>query len=129
MSFSSTEVDLMGRYVAKLGDDAYVEWSTVVDAPVSWVEGRAHAVAVWGVHRVDRADRNGTSILDGYPAGRTPEEIVSANRAGPGETTITVEEIITAYTHETRHMFAAPDLSRDALHDGIAAWLRTGRTA
>jgi hypothetical protein len=87
----------MGRYVAKLADDAYVEWSTVVDAPVSWIHKRDEAVREWGAERVVRADVNGTSILDGYPAGSTPEEIVRQNRAGPDETCISVAEIIDAY--------------------------------
>lgn len=87
----------MGRYVAKLADDRYCEWSTVVDAPVSWIVNREHAVAEWGPTRVERADENGTSILDGYPAGQTPEEIVRGNRAGPKETALTVEQIIDAY--------------------------------
>lgn len=87
----------MGKYVAKLGEDAYCEWSTVVDAPVSWVMSREHAVAEWEPTRVERADRNGTSILDDYPAGETPEQIVSGNRAGPRETEITAAEIIDAY--------------------------------
>lgn len=87
----------MGRYIAKLGDDAYCEWSTIVDAPVSWVVSRESAVAEWGPTRVERADRNGTSILDGYPAGNTPEEIVRGNRAGPDESVLTAKQIIEAY--------------------------------
>lgn len=87
----------MGRYVAKLADDAYVEWSTVVDAPVSWVQSRQQAIKKWSAQRVDRADHNGTSIIDGYPAGSTPEEIVAGNRAGPDETEMSVQEIIEAY--------------------------------
>lgn len=87
----------MGSYVAKIADDAYVEWSSVVDAPVSWVQTREQAVKRWTEERVARADANGTSILDGYPAGNTPEEIVRANRAGPGESRLTVAEIIEAY--------------------------------
>lgn len=87
----------MPRYIAKLGDDAYVDWSTVVDAPVSWVLTRGAAVAEWSKDRVARADQNGTSILDRYPTGQTPDEIVRGNRAGPGESELTVAEILTAY--------------------------------
>jgi hypothetical protein len=90
----------MGRYVAKLADDAYVEWSTVVDAPVSWVLSRPRAIGEWGHLRVLRADKNGTSILDDYPAGSTPEEIVRGNRAGPQETEISVDEILRAYDED-----------------------------
>jgi hypothetical protein len=84
----------MGRYIAKLGEDAYVEWSSVVDAPTSWVHDRAAAVGAWGADRIGRADTNGTSILDGYPAGSTPEEIVRQNRAGPQGSTLTVEQVL-----------------------------------
>jgi hypothetical protein len=87
----------MGRYVAKLGDDAYCEWSTVVDAPVSWVLTRERAVQEFTSSRVARADRYGTSLLDGYPAGETPDEIVRGNRAGQGETELSVGEIIRDY--------------------------------
>lgn|SRR5512146_363660 len=87
----------MGRYVAKLAEDTYVEWSTVVDAPVTYIVTRTEAVDAWGQERVDRADQKGTSILDGYPAGKTPEEIVLGNHAGPDETELTVQEIISAY--------------------------------
>lgn len=92
----------MGKYVAKLAEDTYVEWSTVVDAPVSWVLNRDRAVAEWSEERVARADRNGTSIQTDpwghtYPAGSTPEEIVRGNHAGPDGSEITVEEIIAAY--------------------------------
>jgi hypothetical protein len=44
-----------------------------------------------------RADANGTSILDGYPAGSTPQEIVRGNRAGPQESELSAAEIIDAY--------------------------------
>lgn len=91
----------MGRYIAKLAEDAYAEWSTVVDAPVSWVVPRDSAVGLWGEDRVERADRNGTSIIDGYPAGETPEEIVRGNRAGPRESELTVAEILVAYNVNT----------------------------
>lgn len=87
----------MGSYVARLAEDAYVEWSTVVDAPISWVHSREEAVKAWTSQRVERADSNGTSILDGYPAGSTPGEIVEGNRAGPDESEISAAEIIAAY--------------------------------
>lgn len=87
----------MGRYVARLADDKYCEWSTVVDCPVSWVVDRERAIELFTLVRVARADRNGTSILDGYPAGSSPEEIVCGNRAGENETELTLERIIAAY--------------------------------
>lgn len=41
----------MGRAVYKLGPDAYVEWSSVVDAPVTYVCNRKAAVAGFGESR------------------------------------------------------------------------------
>ena len=34
------------RFIAKLGADAYCDWSTVVDAPVSWIVPSAVAVTM-----------------------------------------------------------------------------------
>jgi predicted metal-dependent phosphoesterase TrpH len=85
----------MGRYVAKLADDAYCEWSTVVDAPVSWIVPRTVAVNAWTEERVERADRNGTSLLGASP--ETAEEIVSGNRAGLQERELTLEQILEEY--------------------------------
>lgn len=75
----------------------YVLWSTVVDAPLTMTMTRDQAIATYGLDRIERADENGTSIVDGYPAGYTPEEIVAGNRAGPDEKTLSVAEIIAAY--------------------------------
>lgn len=90
----------MGMYVAKLADDGYCLWSTVVEAPVTDIVTRDTAVEVWGDERVTRADSNGTSIRDSYPAGQTPEEIVAGNHAGVGGEELTVEEILDTYKKE-----------------------------
>lgn len=86
----------MGKFIAKLGDDAYVEWSTVVDSPTTFVMPRPEAVAEFGEDRIARADRKGTSLLDD-PAVRTPDEIVLCNRAGPDESELTVEQMLAAF--------------------------------
>lgn len=57
----------MPRYIMKVSKDPnidlYVEWSTVVDAPVAW--GRAQDLGLSG-ERKRRTDQHGTSMYDGY---------------------------------------------------------------
>lgn len=81
--------------IAKLQDDAYVEWSTIVDAPVSWVYDRMRAVAIFGPERVDRADAFVTSNLE-YQL-RDVEELLGGNRAGDGETELDLAGIREKY--------------------------------
>lgn len=87
----------MPRYLVKLADDAYVEWSTVVDAPVSSVMTRAD-VLLDDPARVMRCDANGHSATWFEP--QTVEQLVAGNRAGDGETELSVEEIIEQYTQD-----------------------------
>lgn len=83
----------MGRPIVKLPDGRYLEWSEIVDAPVCYSVDREEAVAEWGEDRIARADRWGTSLLH-----RTSvEEMIVANRAGDGESNLTIEEICEAY--------------------------------
>lgn len=76
----------MARYLARLADprdgrEWWLEWSTIVDAPVSW----------------------GATLLDSLPNGRTlrpphpDEDLLCGNRAGPNETELTLVEIIDRY--------------------------------
>ena len=81
----------MGHGIIKLGEDQYVEWSTIVDAPVSYVTDRETAAVAWGEERVARADEKGTSYLD---IEETAAEYVAFNRAGPNEECLTLEEIL-----------------------------------
>lgn len=85
----------MPRYIAKLADDAYVECSTIVDAPTSWIVTRTEAVRQWTTDRVARADTYGTSLYD-MPA-QTPDQIVAGNRAGDHEEELSAAEILEAY--------------------------------
>lgn len=94
----------MGTGILKLGPDQYVEWSTVVDAPVSYILTRkkmeafllAEAVKKARdrvTERLDTADRNGLTFVDcGSVA-----ELVRGNRAGPNETELTLEQIVEKY--------------------------------
>jgi hypothetical protein len=99
----------MPKFLVKLADNEYVEWSTVVDAPVTPVMDREQAIAAsyrrirggreverreYAAERVARTDRNGHSALwlDPEPV----EEIIAGNRAGEGETELTLEQLRSA---------------------------------
>lgn len=85
----------MPKYIAKLAKDAYVDWSEIVDAPVSYVETREDAIRLWGLDRIERADKNGHSMIDADPM--TPEEIIRCNRAGPNEGSLHLKTILNTY--------------------------------
>lgn len=96
----------MGRAIVKVGEGEYLIWSSVVDAPVSWItdrEGIRERVrfefgesGVRGIDRsFDRADERGHSGPPNY--GANAEEFVRGNRAGDGETELTLDEIRDAY--------------------------------
>ena len=70
----------------KLAEDEYVEWGSIVDAPVSYAMGRAAAVDEFGEERVARADKKGHSYRDLPP-------VIVGNRAGPGESSLSLEEL------------------------------------
>ncbi len=95
----------MGRCIAKLADDKYVEWSSIVDAPVTYILTRdhmlAHLDAEYGRSSfdenrrcLDRADKNGTSIQG---MEYSVEDLVSSNRAGKNGDNITLPEILEMY--------------------------------
>ena len=89
----------MSRVLVKLGTK-YVEWSTVTDSPVSYGMTREQLEAFTkeeygneGLReipaRLARIERTGcSSHVD------TLESLVAVNRAGPGETEATLEELI-----------------------------------
>jgi hypothetical protein len=82
----------MSRYLIKLADDAYVEWSTVVDAPVSGVFTRSELIEQDQADRIERCDKYGHSAMWFGP--QTAEELIAGNRAGFQETALTLDEII-----------------------------------
>ncbi len=88
----------MGRCIVRLSDDRYLEWSTVVDAPVSYSWERPEAIAAWGEDRIKRADRYGSSFHHKSSA----EDVLVDNRAGPGESWIPMHEICRLYHPETK---------------------------
>lgn len=87
----------MPRVVLKLHDDEYVEWSTVVDAPVSYILNRVEAVREWGEDRVGRADAYTMSYVEPeYPPDSAAAAIV-LNRAGADESELTLGQIREQY--------------------------------
>lgn len=100
----------MPHYILKI-KDRFIEWSTVVDAPVSYgmtrEDMREHLLAetdgsraseIMVDERLDRADAKGSSDL----MGMTAEEVVAGNRAGPDESELTFDEIYEAYVKPER---------------------------
>jgi hypothetical protein len=93
----------MGRYIIKI-KDYYLEWSTVVDAPITFGmtldEFKGYYRDEYGKDamrrlpgRLQRVEEKGISAhdLDGI------ESLGKFNRAGPDESTLTLDEIYQAY--------------------------------
>jgi hypothetical protein len=55
----------MPTMLVRFPDGVYCEWSTIVDAPVSWALTREEAVAEHGKERVLRTEERNCSMLDG----------------------------------------------------------------
>lgn len=100
----------MGRCIA-YHDGLFLEWSSVVDAPVTFgmteAELRKHIAEHYGTEglrvadsRIERAKRVGTSYLDNN---ESFDDLVSFNRAGPNETQLTKEQLIRIYMVEKRN--------------------------
>jgi hypothetical protein len=100
----------MGRFICKVTDpqdnkDYYLEWSTVVDAPVTWgmtlekfeeyyrEEYGRRSMDFEFIERMDRVEKKGTSsrLDDSF------DDVISCNRAGKNDTNLTKEQIIDAY--------------------------------
>lgn len=95
----------MPRFIVKLerGPAAwYLEWSTVVDAPVSYgmplAEFREYVRAEEGSRglaeldaRLERAEAQGTSLVGSRESAR---DAVAFNRAGPSESCLTYDELV-----------------------------------
>lgn len=92
----------MPQYILKLPNDMFMLWSTIVDAPTTYAVPREDFVA-WYLEqygttsadelkkRMARAETHGSSV------GHSLEDVIAGNRAGPGESTLTLEEILEQY--------------------------------
>jgi len=93
----------MPRYIAKI-DNFYLEWSTVVDAPVTfgmaldefkeYYRQKHGEIGMTGLaDRLARVEQKGVSShLDG-----SVESLFAYNRAGPNETCLSTNQIKRAY--------------------------------
>lgn len=92
----------MPRYIIELGGKL-LEWSTVVDAPVSEpmdeAEFRAHYQNCYGTDgmrdldsRLERVRATGCSSLGGL----TADDVIQGNRAGPNEKTLSKAALLKA---------------------------------
>ncbi len=93
----------MGRAIIRIGE-YYLEWSTVVDAPVTYGmsldDFKMYYRRQYGEQgmeglpaRLERVAANGTS----WQSGESTEDTIQGNRAGPQETTLTKKQIYRAY--------------------------------
>lgn len=91
----------MGSCILKLANNEYVEWSTVVDAPVTYIMSRDKIKAELGgddiEDRLSRADERGSSML--APT-MSLEQALGTNRAGPHESHASLAEIRARFGEE-----------------------------
>lgn len=93
----------MPSYILKLNDH-YLEWSTIVDAPVTFgmtlEEFQDYYRQRYGEHdferlseRLKRVEEKGTSSIND----KNVDDTISFNRAGPKESCLSREEIVEWY--------------------------------
>jgi hypothetical protein len=88
----------MPKFVAKLGN-VYFEWSTVVDAPMTYAMTRkeiADYLLFWNrgsgeeiEERLEKVDKYGTDL----PSKESAEKALERNRAGANEKCLTLEKL------------------------------------
>ena len=105
----------MSTYIIKLpcdGDDYYLLWSSIVDAPVSYgmtlgefLEEYKERYGTQGMEglpeRMKRVEESGTS--DRISRAPVRKWIESYNRAGENETQLTFDEIVDTYIRQPRN--------------------------
>lgn len=93
----------MSRFIVRLRDH-YMEWSTVSDAPTTklmpldrFLKWYRRTYSESGMkelpERMERVERTGTSAYH-----ETAESVITGNRAGLGETALTLDEIYECYS-------------------------------
>lgn len=95
----------MPRCIVKIDENKYIEWTTVCDAPTTFIMNRDEMLSYLNAQdsersfdenrkRLDRADLHGTS----FHAPTSLKQIISGNRAGKDEKEITIDQIIEKYS-------------------------------
>lgn len=111
----------MGHIVVKIGDDRYLVWSTVVDAPITYGMSRGEMkehlsertpveldlALEQAERRLVRADDHGTSSMMGH---ESAEELMTFNRAGPGKSCLPVEDLIRQFWSRPDEQASAEDM-------------------
>lgn len=108
----------MPRYIMKLTDqkdnkEYYLEWSSVVDAPVTYGADintfKKYYERQYGKtsmnelkERLERVEKQGTSCA----FGSTSDEMISCNRAGNNESKLSKEEILDEYCRKSKYYCA-----------------------
>lgn len=100
----------MANGIVKFADNEYAEWTTVMDAPATYIVNREEAVEAWGADRIALCDAQGTSS----PFGDTLQDIIDGNRAGPKEQPLTLEAIREAYA--SPEAWEAFEMTAEKLH-------------
>jgi hypothetical protein len=92
----------VATFVARLGDDEYVIWSNTVDAPVTFAMTRTEVIE--HMQSTDRLNFDQADHLVALPDTTgtsdphlTLEDLLANNRAGVGESTLTLSEIRALY--------------------------------
>jgi hypothetical protein len=90
------------RLTDKNQNDYFLEWSTIVDAPVTYGMNEEEFLEYLKTYqkcglehtqeRIERAKKTGTSSLC-----YTFDELISFNRAGENETCLTYDELVEKY--------------------------------
>lgn len=93
----------MAKFIVKLEENKYVQWSTVTDSPETNVLTKDEILEFMKTHdrtgenvaeRFKRVETQGTSSTLGHSA----DDLLSCNRAGPDEVTLSKQELIELYT-------------------------------
>lgn len=117
----------MGKFIIQL-KDMYLEWSTVVDAPTTFGmtldDFRQYYQQMYGSDgmrdldsRLARVAEHGSSAI---PPCYWMPNLISANRAGPDESCLTIKEIYRAYC--LRKPIRKGWIVPGARDDGIMKW-------
>lgn len=87
----------MGRWLVRTDDDRFLEWSSIVDAPITMLMTRAELEE----YVRDEYGREGLSRLNDRIERAQKLSEIGWNRAGEGEASLSPEEIIVRYTRQS----------------------------